>query len=358
MVLRLIEIVLPEEEKEYLEGLLTRDDLPVLGVWIEPMLGIWERPVGGVWKKTFTEKQILVKLLVSTEEAEAVIDRIEKRFHRTEGCRLVVLPVAASLPRPELVEEEPEAKAPPEEKPKKKKSRRIGREELYADLAYTTGLSRIYVFMVILSSIVAAIGVLRDNVAVIIGAMVIAPLLGPNVSFSLATILGDGCLARRALKANLMGIATAIVISYLLGAVLTVDPTTPEIASRTVVGLGEVALALASGSAGALAFTTGVSATLIGVMVAVALLPPLVTFGLLMGSGHESLAWGAMLLFVANFISVNLSGVATFLAQGIRPLSRPEAKRAKRASLMAMALWLLMLAVLVVIILRSQPIWS
>jgi uncharacterized hydrophobic protein (TIGR00341 family) len=352
MVHRLIEMVLPEEEKEDLEWLLTSNKLAVLGVWTAPLEGIWERPVSGVWLKTFTEKQILVKILVSTANSEAVIDLLEERFHGAEGCRLVVLPVAASLPRPELAEEGAETKTFPEEKPKKK-SRRIGREELYADLAYTTGLSRIYVFMVILSSIVAAIGVLRDNVAVIIGAMVIAPLLGPNVSFSLATILGDRSLARRALEANLVGIATAIVISYLLGAVLPVDPTTPEIASRTVVGLGEVALALASGSAGALAFTTGISATLIGVMVAVALLPPLVTFGLLMGSGHESLAWGAILLFVANFISVNLSGVATFLAQGIRPLGWREAKRAKRASLMAMALWLLMLAVLVVIILRS-----
>jgi len=348
-------MVLPEEEKESLERLLTSEKLVVLDVWTEPVLGIWERPVRGVWKKTFTEKQILVKILVPTENSEAVIDLLEKRFQRTEGCRLVVLPVAASLPRPELAEKEPDVKTPSDEKPKKKE-RRIGREELYADLAYTTGLTKIYVFMVILSSIVAAIGVLGDNVAVIIGAMVIAPLLGPNVSFSFATILGDGDLARRSLKANLVGIGTAVVISYLLGTILTVDPTTPEIANRTAVGLGEVALALASGSAGALAFTTGVSATLIGVMVAVALLPPLVTFGLLMGSGHETLAWGAMLLFIANFISVNLSGVATFLAQGIRPLGWREAKRAKRRSLMAMALWLLMLAVLVVIILRSQPI--
>lgn len=348
-------MVLPEEEKESLERLLTSEKLSVLDVWTEPALGIWERPVRGVWKKTFTEKQILVKILVPTENSEAVIDLLEKRFQRTEGCRLVVLPVAASLPRPELAEKEHEAKTPSDEKPKKKE-RRIGREELYADLAYTTGLTKIYVFMVILSSIVAAIGVLGDNVAVIIGAMVIAPLLGPNVSFSFATILGDGDLARRSLKANLVGIGTAVAISYLLGTILSVDPTTPEIANRTGVGLGEVALALASGSAGALAFTTGVSATLIGVMVAVALLPPLVTFGLLMGSGHESLAWGAILLFIANFISVNLSGVATFLAQGIRPLGWREAKRAKRRSLMAMALWLLMLVVLVFIILQSQPI--
>ncbi|WP_316967012.1 DUF389 domain-containing protein [Candidatus Methanocrinis natronophilus] len=137
--------------------------------------------------------------------------------------------------------------------------------------------------------------------------------------------------------------------SYDLGSFLQVDPGGSEIASRTVVGLGDVALA--SGSAGALAFTTGVSATLIGVMVAVALLPPLVAFGLLMGSGNESLAWGAMLLFVANFIAINLSGVATFLAQGIRPQRWSQAKRAKRASIAAMVLWILMLAHLVYIIL-------
>jgi len=84
----------------------------------------------------------------------------------------------------------------------------------------------------------------------------------------------------------------------------------------------------------------------------VALLPPLVTFGLLMGSSHETLAWGAMLLFVTNFICVNLSGVATFLAQGIRPSGWLEAKKAKRTSLVAIVLWIFMLAALVIIILR------
>ena len=355
MPLRLIEMVLPEKNKECLEKLLTRNDLQILGIWTEPTLGIWERPVGGVWNKSFTEPQILVKILVSTAEAESVIDLLEKRFHRTGGCRLVVLPVSASLPRPEL-EEGAKAKAQlREKKKKKKKSKRIGREELYADVA-SVEVSKMYVFMVALSSIVAAIGVMKNNVAVIIGAMVIAPLLLPNVSFSLATILGDRGLAERALKANIVGIGTAVAISYFLGSLLPVDPETPEIASRTAAGLGDVVLALASGSAGALAFTTGVSATLIGVMVAVALLPPLVTFGLLMGSGHESLAWGAMLLFVANFISVNLSGVATFLAQGIRPPGWREAKMAKRTSIRAMALWVAMLAVLLAIILRSHPI--
>ena len=351
VILRWIEMVIPEKERPGLERVLTRGGLEIMGIWIEPVLGIWERPTMGVWMRSFDERMILVRILVPAENSEAVINMLDARFRRNDGYRMVVLPVTASLPRPPIDEAERREPAPKEKN--KKGSQRIGREELYAEVA-SVGVSRVYVFMVILSSIVAAFGVLKNNVAVIIGAMVIAPLLLPNVSFSLATILGDRGLAVRALKANVVGVGTAIAFSYLLGTFLPVDPEIPEIASRTGVGLGEVALALASGSAGALALTTGVSATLIGVMVAVALLPPLVAFGLLMGSGHESLAWGAMLLFIANFISVNLSGVATFLAQGIRPSKWSEARRAKRASIVAMVLWILMLALLIYIILMYR----
>lgn len=358
MPLRLIEMVLPESKKEDLEDMLKEEDIPILGIWIQPVLGVWEHPVGGVWERSFTEPQILVKMLISTDESESVLDTLESRFSKDARCRLVLLPVQASLPRMGLVKEKEtkiKTKSSPPESKQKTKRERISREELYADVAYTTRLSKVYFFMVFLSSIVAAIGVLRDNVAVIIGAMVIAPLLGPNVSLSLATTMGDVCLARNALKANLVGMLTAIAVSFVLGFVLVVNPEAQEVVSRTSVGLGDVALALAAGSAGALAFTTGVSATLIGVMVAVALLPPLVTFGLLMGSGNESLAVGAILLFITNLICVNLAGVVTFLAQGIGPARWKDTKKARNATLAAMLLWALMLALLVIVI---RHVWQ
>ena len=176
------------------------------------------------------------------------------------------------------------------------------------------GCSRVYLAMVVLSTIVAAIGLYYNSVAIIIGAMVIAPLLGPNVALSLGTTLGDLSLLRRALLTALAGIATTMALSVIIGVLLQVNPASPEMASRSGVGMGDIAVALASGCAGALAFTTGVSATLIGVMVAVALLPPLVTFGLLLGGGHPALAMGALSLFLVNLICVNLAGVTTFLA--------------------------------------------
>jgi uncharacterized hydrophobic protein (TIGR00341 family) len=135
-------------------------------------------------------------------------------------------------------------------------------------------------------------------------------------------------------------------LSALTGMFVRVNPELSEVAARTRVDLGDVVLALASGCAGALAFTTGVSATLIGVMVAVALLPPLVTFGLLLGGGASLAAWGALALFLINLVCVNLAGVARFVARGIHPVNWWEEERAKKATRIALGLWTLLLAAL------------
>ena len=226
----------------------------------------------------------------------------------------------------------------------------MSREELHDDLEKGAMTSKIYISMIILSSIVAAIGVINNNVAVIIGAMVIAPMLTPNVSLSLATALGDLSLAKSALKTIFLGIFITIVLSFALGLLLPVDPSLQEISSRTNVGLMDIVLALASGAAGALSFTSAAPAVLIGVAVAVALMPPLVVFGLLLGAGYYSLALGALFLFLANLISVNLAGVVTFLAQGIEPRTWWEAKKAKEATVLAIVGWVLLLAILIIII--------
>jgi uncharacterized hydrophobic protein (TIGR00341 family) len=294
--------------------------------------------------------EVLVRILLDAEQSEAVLDVLEKQYTGAEGNRVVILPVEATLPRAE-----PEPKAAPGQPPAQEKSpERIGREELYEDIKDAARCSRVYLTMVVLSTIVAAVGLYYDSVAIIIGAMVIAPLLGPNVALSLGTTLGDLSLLRRALLTALAGIATTMVLSVIIGVLVQVNPAAPEVASRNGVGLGDVAVALASGCAGALAFTTGVSATLIGVMVAVALLPPLVTCGLLLGGGHFTWAMGALSLFLMNLICVNLAGVTTFLVQGIRPAIWWEKDRAAKATRLAIALWATLLAALVGMIVLLQ----
>ncbi len=336
MALRLIEVFLPKDQKDRVQELLK--DHKVLGSWQEGL----------------SEDKILMKLLLPAEETGAVLDLLEKRFSSVEGFRIILLPVEASIPRPQEEEAPPEQKETQLEKEPDKKIARISREELYADIEEISRLSWVFVVFVLLASIVATIGILRDNVVVIIGAMVIAPLLGPNVALSFATTLGDTDLARQAMKTNVAGLLAGFLLAVLLALVFQVNPEIPRVVSSTKVGVGDIVLALAAGSAAALSFTTGVLSALIGVMVAVALLPPLVTLGMLIGAGRWDMALGAMLLLLTNLICVNLAGVVTFLARGIRPLTWWEADRAKKATRKAIAIWTFLLLVLVVVILLSQ----
>jgi uncharacterized hydrophobic protein (TIGR00341 family) len=333
MPLRLVEMVLPTGHVEEVKELLK--DEPVVDVWYDQL----------------SETQVLIKILASVEETEHLIDLLEKHFSMIEGFRLILLPVAASVPRVE--EDKPKTPDPEEER---RRAERVSREELYATVKDTAKVSRVYLMMVVMSTIVAAIGLLKDNVAVVIGAMVIAPLLGPIIGLALATTLGDRELGRHALKANLVGMALALGLAVIMGYLLEVNPYIPAIASRTDINLGDVLLAMASGFAGALAFTSGAPGALIGVMVAVALLPPLVVLGLLLGSGFWNLAVGALLLLAMNMICVNLAGVISFWVQGVRPTSWWEENIARRATVVSVASCVALLAVLVAVMVLSRRI--
>lgn len=335
MPLRLLEIVLPWEDKEAALGLLAQYE------------------VTQIWSQGEAQPRALLKLLLPGEKTEAVLDALENRFPGEGRLRIVVLAVEALLPRPrpEPSAEETETDSPPDAA---ELAMRVSREELYADLADVSKLNRVYVVMVALSALVAAMGMMRDQIAVVIGAMVIAPLLGPNMALALAVTLGDVELGRSAMRTVLVGMGLAFLMACGLGLLLPVNPSGAEIAARTYLGPADFLLALVSGAAGALAFTSGLSASLIGVMVAVALMPPLVTCGLLLGSGAFGPALGALLLLLTNVICINLAGVGTFVLQGIRPRRWWEAERACKAAHWALGIWFTLLCVLAVLVYFSR----
>lgn len=336
MALRMIEMALSEnyaeELKQILKGYESLD----------------------LWREKTDDGRIHITFVLPAGKSEEILDVLEKRFSNTAGFRIILVPAEASIPRLEAKEkEQSEDQKQPRVKKNISKSIRVSREELYADAEETSRLSSVFIALTILSVIVASIGILRNNVVFIIGAMVIAPVLGPNVALALATTLGDIELFRKAVRTLAAGVLAALVFSLFMGWVLKVDPHTPELISRTEVNFGDVILALAAGSAAALSFTSGLLSTLIGVMVAVAFLPPLVAMGMLAGSGQWKLAFGSFLLFLANVICVNLSGVVTFVVQGIRPLRWWDAQKAKKASVRAIVIWTSLLAALGALIFLS-----
>lgn len=335
MPLRLMQIFIPEDAGSEIDDLLE------------------SHSILGTWRDASVENRIAIHLLVPAEETEPIMDSFEQRYANTEGFHVVLFPVEAVLPRQdnngakngEAAAEEQASKQPVEE------SKRISREELYSDISETLGIDRVFVAMAVLSSVVAAVGLLRDDVTVIIGAMVIAPLLGPNIAMALSTTLGDLDLLRRALATSVVGMSVAFFLALGIGMIFVVDPAVPSIALRTHLSLADLVLALAAGAAGTLAFTRGLSTTVIGVMVAVALMPPLVTAGMLLGAGHYVEGIGAFLLLVANVVCINLAGVVTFMVQGVRPRTWWEGERARRASRIAVGIWFALLVLLGVIVL-------
>jgi len=337
MALRLLEIVVPEEA--------TGEVLAI----------IEEAAITNFWLTCSCENRNIFKLIVTAEKTEGLLDTFEKKYSGLEDFHMVLLPLEASYPSTREIEEKAAESKDEKEGKKKKEPLRVSRQELYHDVFDSSKLTNTFMIMIVLSAIVAAIGLIKDSVAVIIGAMVIAPLLGPNVALSFATTIGDGELGRSALKTNIIGILIAFAVSLSLGYFLVIDPKSGEIAARTVVSYADIGLALASGVAAALSITTGAPAVLIGVMVAVALMPPLVTFGLLLGSGNILLSMNALELVAVNMISINIAGVVTFLFQGVRPLNWWEESKAKKATRYAILIWTSLLVILTALLVFSQP---
>ncbi|HSD58818.1 MAG TPA: TIGR00341 family protein, partial [Methanotrichaceae archaeon] len=339
-------MILPKSDLENLKEVL-KDQRP-LNLWVQPLTEIWIYPEGDD-EVELVENSIMIKVLLREENTEKLLDTLEQKFSQSKGFRINLISLAASVPLPQALEA-PQAKSAEKEA----ENERISRQELYNNIENSAKVSKMYLALIVFSSIVAAIGLLGNSPIVIIGAMVIAPLLGPIMALSLAITIADRPLARNALKAGLIGLALAVGISAVLGYFFSADPTNSEIASRLKVNLVDIALALASGGAGALALTSGVSGTLIGVAISASLVPPLVIFGLMLGSGNITLALGTLMLFLVNVICINLAGTAIFISQGIKPSTWWEAKRARKETTIAILIWLILLIILALIIQISQ----
>ncbi len=287
------------------------------------------------------EERQSVRMLVADENRQAVLDSLQEMFAEVDNARIVVLPVEAVLPRPEPAAEPAESKDGGG-----KKSAGATREELYNQIEKGARRDTNFLILVILSTVVAAIGLLENNLAVIVGAMVIAPLLGPNLALAFAATLGDRDLMKDALFTNLVGVSVALSLSMAIGWVWPVVTPNPEILTRTHVGFDGVVLALASGAAAALSLTSGLASALVGVMVAVALLPPTATLGMMLASEQKELAAGAALLLAVNVVSVNLSATLVFLFKGLRPRTWIEKRKARQSVLWMGLFWAVALAML------------
>jgi uncharacterized hydrophobic protein (TIGR00271 family) len=204
------------------------------------------------------------------------------------------------------------------------------RHQLYGKLFYEGDegprrLSRFFTLMGFATAI-AAFGIIGDSTAVVIGAMLVAPLMTPLMGTSLAMVMG---WPRRAFMSGgvaLGGILFAIGLSVLFGWMYGPEVSTvanSQVASRIGPTIVDLAIAIAAGGAGAFALSRpDVSDSLPGVAVAIALVPPLSVVGLMISQANWSAASGALLLFMTNLVAILLVGGAVFVLTGVVPVLR------------------------------------
>ncbi|HIK32998.1 MAG TPA: TIGR00341 family protein [Oscillatoriales cyanobacterium M59_W2019_021] len=173
-----------------------------------------------------------------------------------------------------------------------------------------------FCLLLTLSSTIATLGLLANSVATIIGAMIIAPLMGPMVGMAYAMVVGNRRLLRRSFLTALTGVILTIVTSAAIAYTIGLRAVGSEILARANPTLIDLGVALAAGAAGSFANSRrSIADALPGVAIAVALVPPLSTIGIGIALGQQSLAVGALLLFLTNFTAIVFSGALVFLLQ-------------------------------------------
>ncbi len=167
-----------------------------------------------------------------------------------------------------------------------------------------------YSFMVLMSCAIAILGLLLSSPAVIIGAMLISPLMGPIMSLGFSLCILDYKQMKKALEAIIIGFFLSVLISYLIVKISPLTDPTPEIMARTQPNLFDLMVAIFSGLAGGYATIKQKGATIVGVAIATALMPPLAVLGYGIATDTWNIAQGAFFLFMTNLLAISLSVTA------------------------------------------------
>jgi uncharacterized hydrophobic protein (TIGR00341 family) len=283
-----------------------------------------------------------------TAAVEPVLDRLREAGIDESTYTVIVAAETVISRRFEALEDEYEEAS-------ERGGDRISREELQAkadDLASGLGT---YVLMTVISAVIATAGLLLDSPATVVGSMVIAPLIGPAMSAAIGTVVDDEALFRRGVRMQILGVAVAVLAATLFAFGLRslalvppgLDPLElAEVSERLAPNVLVLVVAVGAGIAGIVSLMTGVSATLVGVMIAVALIPPAAAVGIGIAFQIPRLVLGAGVIVAVNVLSINLSALVMLWYEGYRPqrwFREDEARAAflKRVAVLAVAIALL-----------------
>ncbi|MFW6436295.1 MAG: TIGR00341 family protein [Halococcoides sp.] len=236
---------------------------------------------------------------------------------------------------------------------------RIAREELTSAARDLVPSRSTFGVMSLISAIIATAGLLLDSPAVIVGSMVIAPLIGPAMAASVGTVVDDQKLFERGVVYQVGGIGLSIlsaaVFAWLIKTTGVVPAGTdvaaiPAVQERLAPGILSLVVAVGAGVAGMISLAAGVSTAIVGVMIAVALIPPAATVGIALAWGEPGAALAAGVLTLVNLLSINLAALIVLQHLGYRPQRWFRLEEARVATLKRIAALAIAIGVLSVVL--------
>lgn len=198
-------------------------------------------------------------------------------------------------------------------------SRGVDRGQVFQEVCDSGQMSGRYVMMSVVSAAIATLGLLLSSPAVVIGAMLLSPLMGPIILLGFSFRKIDWIGTRRAVQSLVVGLGVSLLVAIVLTWLSPLKEPTAEILARTRPNLFDLLVAAFSGIAGAYAVIRRRGETAIGVAIATALMPPLATIGFGLGTSNWNIAVGATLLFATNLVAISLAAAGMAALYGFEP---------------------------------------
>ncbi|MHA1835843.1 MAG: TIGR00341 family protein [Candidatus Odinarchaeia archaeon] len=292
--MREVEVFVPSDKAQIVETVLTE--------------------AGIEYSKIEGETNINLVIATTTEEVEHIINELSKIGVGKSFGRIHVSSLEVVLPAKKLTEEV---------------AQRISTQELLSSIVQPAQLTQNFIIYAVLSAILAALGLIGDNVVIIIASMLISPLMGPIMGISLGIVMFDRRLIKNGVIAGIIGFFVSIGAGVVFAVATPYFTLTPEIMLRSSPTVEELGLAVISGLALSISTVSKETSILVGVAIAAALVPPAANIGIGLGSFNFDIALGSTLLLGINIISILIVSVLTLWLKGIKP--KESVRREKMA---------------------------
>ncbi|WP_099157660.1 TIGR00341 family protein [Virgibacillus ndiopensis] len=257
--------------------------------------------------------ELHIRILVEKQNAEKILNYLEKAASDVNSqFDALLYSVKAYIPS-----KYHEKNTPDDDK---QQFERASRHELYSVVQTSSKIDSSFSWFTVFAALVATVGVIQNSPGLVLGANIIDPSIRPIMGVSFSSVLGEKKIIRQSIITAISGLLIPVTIAALFGYLFPLPINSSEFLAQTNVHILDIIVAVSAGAAGALSFVKRSQGQLVGVMISLAVLPPAVVLGMMVGSSQWQSAIQPLLLLVININSILLSAIIVFWLSGIKPV--------------------------------------